>query len=120
MKSMNYVDEYVIQKVVTTDNTYESDVAPSDSDNNFEPSDYSGTDNFDSDDETPLSNLVKDNGNNEKNDNLNSLQSNKNRKTQREYKWRSTNNKTSITQNINISDNTISDIEKLKLVIDCF
>ena len=29
MKSMNYVDEYVIQKVVTTDNTYESDVAPS-------------------------------------------------------------------------------------------
>ena len=31
MTSMNYVDEYVIQKVVTTDNTYESNVAPSDS-----------------------------------------------------------------------------------------
>ena len=30
------------------------------------------------------------------------------------------NNRTSITQNINFSDNTISDIEKLKLVIDCF
>ena len=31
MTSMNYADEYVIQKVVTTDNTYESNVAPSDS-----------------------------------------------------------------------------------------
>ena len=77
MTSLNFVDEYVIQKVVTADNTYESDVAPSDSDNNFEPSDYSGTDDFNSDDETPLSNLVKDNSSNNKNDDLNSLQSNK-------------------------------------------
>ena len=77
MTSLNFVDEYVIQKVVTADNTYESDVAPSDSDNNFEPSDYSGTDDFNSGDETPLSNLVKDNSSNNKNDNLNSLQSNK-------------------------------------------
>ena len=84
MTSLNFVDEYVIQKVVTADNTYESDVAPSDSDNNFEPSDYSGTDDFNSDDETPLSNLVKDNSSNNKNDNLNSLQSNEKRKTQRE------------------------------------
>ena len=38
---LNFVDEYVIQKVVTADNTYESAVALSDSDNNFEPSDYS-------------------------------------------------------------------------------
>ena len=77
MTSLNFVDEYIIQKVVTADNTYESDVAPSDSDNNFEPSDYSGTDDFNSDDETPLSNLVKDNSSNNKNDDLNSLQSNK-------------------------------------------
>ena len=77
MTSLNFVDEYVIQKVVTADNTYESDVAPSDSDNNFEPSDYSGTDDFNSDDETPLSNLVRDNSSNNKNDDLNSLQSNK-------------------------------------------
>ena len=33
MTSLNFVDEYVIQKIVTADNTYESDVAPSDSDN---------------------------------------------------------------------------------------
>ena len=77
MTSLNFVDEYTIQKVVTADNTYESDVAPSDSDNNFEPSDYSGTDDFNSADETPLSNLVKDNSSNNKNDDLNSLQSNK-------------------------------------------
>ena len=31
MTLLNFVDEYVIQKVVTADNTYESDVAPSDS-----------------------------------------------------------------------------------------
>ena len=73
---LNFVDAYVIQKVVTADNTYESAVGLSDSDNNFEPSGYSGTDDFDSDDETPLSNLVKDNSSNNKNDNLNSLQSN--------------------------------------------
>ena len=30
MASLKFVDEYVIQKVVTADNTYESDVAPSD------------------------------------------------------------------------------------------
>ena len=39
MKTLNFADEYVIQKVVTADNTYESDVALCDSDNNFEPSD---------------------------------------------------------------------------------
>ena len=39
--TLNFVDEYVIQKVVTADNTYESDAAPSDGDNNLEPSDYS-------------------------------------------------------------------------------
>ena len=117
---MNFVDEYVIQKVVTADNTYESAVALSGSDNNSEPSDYLGTDDFDSDDETPLSNLVKDNSSNNKNDNLNSLQSNKKRKTQREYRWRSMKDRTSITQNINFSDNRMSDIEKLKLVIDYF
>ena len=33
--TLNFVDEYVIQKVVTADNTYESDVAPSESDNKF-------------------------------------------------------------------------------------
>ena len=76
MKSLNFADEYVIQKVVTADNTYESDVALCDSDNNFEPSDQSGTDDLNSDDETPLSNLVKGNSSNNKNDNLNSLQSN--------------------------------------------
>ena len=117
---LNFVDEYVIQKVVTADNTYESAVALSDSDNNFESSDYLGTADFDSDDETPLSNLVKDNSSNNKNDNLNSLQSNKKRKTQREYRWRSMKDRTSITQNINFSDNRMSDIEKLKLVIDYF
>ena len=120
MTSLNFVDEYIIQKVVTTDNTYESDVAPSDSDNNFEPSDYSGTDDFDSDAETPLSNLVKDNSSNNKNDNLNSLQSNKKRKTRREYRWRSMKGRTSITQNISFSDNGMSDIENLKLRIDYF
>ena len=36
MISLNFVDEYIIQKVVTADNTYESDVAPSGTDNNFE------------------------------------------------------------------------------------
>ena len=76
MKTLNFADEYVIQKVVTADNTYESDVALCDSDNNFEPSDQSGTDDLNSDDETPLSNLVKGNSSNNKNDNLNSLQSN--------------------------------------------
>ena len=74
MRLLNFADEYIMQKVVTADNTDESDVAPFDNDKNFEPSDYSGTDDFDSDSETPLSNLVKDNSNN-KNDNLNSLQS---------------------------------------------
>ena len=39
MKTLNFADEYVIQKVVTADNTYESDVPLCDSDNNFEPSD---------------------------------------------------------------------------------
>ena len=39
MKTLNFADEYVIQKVVTADNTYESDVALCDSDINFEPSD---------------------------------------------------------------------------------
>ena len=76
MKTLNFADEYFIQKVVTADNTYESDVALCDSDNNFEPSDQSGTDDLNSDDETPLSNLVKGNSSNNKNDNLNSLQSN--------------------------------------------
>ena len=76
MKTLNFADEYVIQKVVTADNTYESDVALCDSDNNFEPSDQSGTDDLNSDDETPLSNLVKGNSSNNKNDNLNSLHSN--------------------------------------------
>ena len=76
MKTLNFADEYVIQKVVTADNTYESDVALCDSDINFEPSDQSGTDDLNSDDETPLSNLVKGNSSNNKNDNLNSLQSN--------------------------------------------
>ena len=76
MKTLNFADEYVIQKVVTADNTYESDVALCGSDNNFEPSDQSGTDDLNSDDETPLSNLVKGNSSNNKNDNLNSLQSN--------------------------------------------
>ena len=76
MKTLNFADEYVIQKVVTADNTYESDVALCDSDNNFEPSDQSCTDDLNSDDETPLSNLVKGNSSNNKNDNLNSLQSN--------------------------------------------
>ena len=76
MKTLNFAHEYVIQKVVTADNTYESDVALCDSDNNFEPSDQSGTDDLNSDDETPLSNLVKGNSSNNKNDNLNSLQSN--------------------------------------------
>ena len=76
MITLNFADEYVIQKVVTADNTYESDVALCDSDNNFEPSDQSGTDDLNSDDETPLSNLVKGNSSNNKNDNLNSLQSN--------------------------------------------
>ena len=37
MTSLNFVDEYIIQKVVTADNTYESYVAPSDTGNNFEP-----------------------------------------------------------------------------------
>ena len=117
---MNFVDEYVIQKVVTADDTFESDVAPSDSDNNFEPSDYSGTDDFDPDAETPLSNLVKDNSSNNKNDNLNSLQSNKKRKTRQEYRWRSMKSRTSITQNISFSDNGMSDFGKLKLGIDYF
>ena len=67
---------------------------------------------FDSDDETPLSNLVKDNSSNNKNDNLNSLQSNKKRKSQREYRWSSMKDRTSITQNINFSDNRMSDNEK--------
>ena len=117
---LNFVDAYVIQKVVTADNTYESAVGLSESDTNFKPSDYSGTDHFDSDDETPLSNLVKDNSSNNKNDNLNSLQSNKKRKTQLEYRWRSMKDRTSITQNVNFSDNRMSDTEKLKLVRDYF
>ena len=57
MTSLNFNDEYVIQKVVTADNTYGSDV---DNDNNFERSDYSGPDDFDSNDETSLSNLLKE------------------------------------------------------------
>ena len=88
MTSLKFVDEYAIQKVVTADNAYESDVTPSDGNNNFEPSDYAGTDDFDSDNETPLSNLVKHNSSNNKNDNVNSLQSNKKRNSQREYRWR--------------------------------
>ena len=120
MASLNFADEYVIQKIVTADNTYESDVTPSDSDKNFEPSDYSGTDDFYSDDEIPLSDLANDNSSNKKYDNLNSIQSNEKKKTQREYRWMGMKERTSITQNINFSDNRMSDIEKLKLVVDYF
>ena len=82
MASLNFADEYFIQKTVTADNTYESDVTPSDSNKNFEPSDYSGTDDFYSDDEIPLSDLANDNSSNKKYDNLNSIQSNEKKKTQ--------------------------------------
>ena len=82
---MDFFDEYVIQRFVTADNTYdESEDAPSDSDkNDFEPNDYSGTDDFDSDDEAPLSKLVKDGHN------LNHLQSSVKKKTQRDHTWKS-------------------------------
>ena len=118
--TLNFVDEYVIQKVVTADNTYESDVAPSDSDNNFEPSDYSAlliltlTMKHRCQIYSKIIVVIK------KTVNLNSLQSKKKRKTQREYRWRSMKYRTSITQNISFSDNRMSDIEKLKLVIDYF
>lgn len=62
---MIFVDEYVI-KVVTADYMYEFDVTPSDSDNSSELSDYSGTADFDSDDEILLLNLVNDGSNNRK------------------------------------------------------
>ena len=83
MTSLNFVDQYVIQKVVTSDKTFKSDVAPSDTDNDFEPSDYSATDYFDSENEAPLPNLVKCNSNNNKNYKLNSLLGNKKRETHR-------------------------------------
>ena len=45
---------------------YEFDVTPSDSDNSSELSDYSGTADFDSDDEILLLNLANDGSNNRK------------------------------------------------------
>ena len=111
MTSLNFVEyvEYAIQKVVTAGNTYESDVAPSESDNKFKTKSLL---------ETSLLNLVKVGSSNNKNDNLNSLQTNKNKKTQGDYKWRSMKERTSITRNSNFSDNGMSDIEELKVVID--
>ena len=120
MTALNFVDEFVIEKVVAADSGYESDVAPSDSDINFESINCSGADDFDSDDETPLANLVKDVSSNNKNDNLNSLQSNNKKKTYQDYRWSSMKERTSITQNTNFSDKGMSDIEVLNLVIDYF
>ena len=88
--TLNFVDEYIIQKVVTADNTYETDVAPSDSDNNFEPSDNSAllililTMKHRCQIYSKIIIVIT------KTVNLNSLQSKKKKKgkSQREYRWR--------------------------------
>ena len=69
MTSLNFVDEYIIQKVVLQIIRINLMLHHLTLVIILNQDDY----DFDSDDETPLSNLVKDNSSNNKNDNLNSL-----------------------------------------------